>query len=193
MNPCIAIIDSNTLSNMAMKGLLMDVNPHIEVICFQTIEEFIQDSNRHFVHFFVSQEILFNNLKEFETLKRQTIVLGNSQMVGNSGFKILDITLPEHELVGNLLHLYQSGHSDRRSSHNGEFHDISETLSTREKDVLKLIVKGFINKEIADKLNISTATVIFHRNNICEKMGTRSISKLTIYAVLSGIVELNDI
>ena len=42
-------------------------------------------------------------------------------------------------------------------------------------------------------LDISITTVIFHRNNICDKLRTRSLDKLTIFAVFSGIVELNEI
>lgn len=66
-------------------------------------------------------------------------------------------------------------------------------LSEREKEVLRLMVKGLINKEIAKELDISTTTVIFHRNNICDKLQTRSVGKLTIYAVLSGIVSIKEI
>ena len=44
-----------------------------------------------------------------------------------------------------------------------------EILSAREIEVLVLITKGLINKEIADKLNISLTTVITHRKNITEK------------------------
>ncbi|HNZ72514.1 MAG TPA: LuxR C-terminal-related transcriptional regulator, partial [Prolixibacteraceae bacterium] len=54
-------------------------------------------------------------------------------------------------------------------------------------------VRGYINKEIADKLNISKTTVISHRNNIAEKLGDRSIGRLTIYAVLNGIVDLHEL
>ena len=66
-------------------------------------------------------------------------------------------------------------------------------LSQREKEVLALLVKGYINKEIADKLNISLTTAIFHRNNISEKLKTRSLGRLTIYAVLNKIVALSEI
>jgi DNA-binding CsgD family transcriptional regulator len=55
------------------------------------------------------------------------------------------------------------------------------------------MVKGLINKEIAEKLGVSLPTVIFHRNNICDKLQTRSIGKLTIHAVLSGLIDINDI
>lgn len=68
-----------------------------------------------------------------------------------------------------------------------------ELLSQREKDVLALIVKGYINKEIADMLNISTPTVIFHRRNISEKIGSRAIGRQTIYAVMNGIVDVKDL
>ena len=59
-----------------------------------------------------------------------------------------------------------------------------EILSAREIEVLVLITKGLINKEIADKLNISLTTVITHRKNITEKLGIKSVSGLTIYAVM---------
>ena len=66
-------------------------------------------------------------------------------------------------------------------------------LSSREKDVLTGIIKGYTNKEISSMLDISITTVIFHRNNICSKLGTRSIGKMTIFAVLAGLVEINEI
>jgi DNA-binding CsgD family transcriptional regulator len=47
--------------------------------------------------------------------------------------------------------------------------------------------------EISSMLDISITTVIFHRNNICSKLGTRSIGKMTIFAVLAGLVEINEI
>jgi len=56
-----------------------------------------------------------------------------------------------------------------------------------------LITKGLINKEIADKLNISLTTVISHRKNITEKLGIKSVSGLTIYAVMHGYVEADRI
>ena len=63
----------------------------------------------------------------------------------------------------------------------------------REIEVLSLVARGFINKEIADKLNISLTTVITHRKNIIEKLGIKSVSGLTIYAVMRGYVEADSI
>ena len=66
-------------------------------------------------------------------------------------------------------------------------------LSAREIEVLVLITKGLINKEIADKLNISLTTVITHRKNIVEKLGIKSVSGLTIYAVMHGYIDADGI
>ncbi len=65
-----------------------------------------------------------------------------------------------------------------------------ESLSERETDVLKLLVTGLANKEIADKLNISPHTVITHRKNISQKTGIKSVSGLTIYAVVKGLISI---
>lgn len=62
-----------------------------------------------------------------------------------------------------------------------------ESLSPREKDVLKCVVNGLSNKQIADKLNISIHTVITHRKNITSKLEIKSVSGLTIYAILNNL------
>lgn len=64
-----------------------------------------------------------------------------------------------------------------------------EELTNREKDVLKLIALGHSNKEIADKLYISIHTVISHRKNITEKLGIKSISGLTVYAIIKNLID----
>jgi len=67
-----------------------------------------------------------------------------------------------------------------------------EILSERETEVLKLLANGLANKEIADKLNISTNTVITHRKNISQKTGIKSVSGLTIFAVAQHIVSIGN-
>ena len=68
-----------------------------------------------------------------------------------------------------------------------------KVLTDREIEVMSLIVRGFINKQIAEQLCISLPTVITHRRNIMEKLGLRSVSALTIYAVMHGYVDINKI
>jgi DNA-binding NarL/FixJ family response regulator len=70
---------------------------------------------------------------------------------------------------------------------------VTQSLSTREKDVLKLLLQGLSNKEVAEKLIISTHTVIAHRKNIIEKTGIRSLPGLAVYAILNNISDMDEI
>lgn len=82
-----------------------------------------------------------------------------------------------------------------QSSHNTniELNSEQEELSSREIDVLIQIVKGLSNKEIADVLCLSTHTVMSHRKNIVRKLNIHSTAGLTIYAIVNGIVNLDNI
>lgn len=66
----------------------------------------------------------------------------------------------------------------------------NSSLTEREKEILKLVAQGLTNKEISDKLFISVYTVITHRKNISAKLGIKTISGLTTYAILNGLVEI---
>ncbi len=68
-----------------------------------------------------------------------------------------------------------------------------ETLSAREKEIIVCVVKGMVNKQIADTLCISTHTVITHRRNIAAKLQIHSAAGLTIYAIVNKLVELSEI
>ncbi len=76
---------------------------------------------------------------------------------------------------------------------NPEHSSSLEILTEREIDVLKLLAAGLANKEIADKLNISVNTVITHRKNISQKTGIKSVSGLTIYAVVQKLISIDTI
>ena len=83
------------------------------------------------------------------------------------------------------------GHANLEQKHGAGA--VSTELSSREQEVLKYVVLGYFNKEIAERLHITMATVAFHRNNISEKLGSRSLGHLTIYAVMHGIVKIEEL
>lgn len=64
----------------------------------------------------------------------------------------------------------------------------SHVLTVREIEVLKGVASGRTNKEIADMLCISVNTVITHRKNVTNKLGIRSASGLSLYAMMNGII-----
>lgn len=67
--------------------------------------------------------------------------------------------------------------------------DLVEPLTPREVDVLKFIVNGYTNRQIAEKLTISTRTVEGHRANLSEKLGLHSRVELVRYARDHGIID----
>ena len=66
-------------------------------------------------------------------------------------------------------------------------------LSKREIDVLVAVARGMMNKEIADQMNLSIHTVISHRKNITRKTGIKSVSGLTVYALLNNLIDENEV
>jgi DNA-binding CsgD family transcriptional regulator len=55
------------------------------------------------------------------------------------------------------------------------------------------VALGFTNQQIADKLFISKHTVISHRKNITSKLGIKTVSGLTVYAVLNNLIPKDQI
>lgn len=81
------------------------------------------------------------------------------------------------ENIESLNHIF----TDEQKSSDSECH-----LTNREIEILKLIVQGHMNKEMAEKLNISLNTVLSHRKNIISKTGIKTVSGLTFYAISNG-------
>lgn len=189
------IIMENSLSAMALRSILVDITPaSVEVVSYSSLAEYLANKGEaQAAHYFVSASTIFHNSDYFRPIMRRTIVFveGEASTFVQSGFRTVDITTSEQNIVRSLLQIHQAGHP--HGNHPATKSERSQLLSTRECDVLALVVKGHINKEIADILNISLATVVFHRNNISEKLQTRSIGRQTIYAVLNNIVSLTDI
>ncbi|MBO4740927.1 MAG: response regulator transcription factor [Bacteroidales bacterium] len=66
----------------------------------------------------------------------------------------------------------------------------NDVLSRREIEILILVAQGLMNKEIAEKLNISLNTVITHRKNIIKKTGIKSVAGLTSYALMHNYINI---
>ena len=65
-----------------------------------------------------------------------------------------------------------------RRLRDGAISDRLDQLTQREQEVMKLVVAGKLNKQIADTLNISMKTVEAHRARVMEKMGVRTLAEL---------------
>jgi len=63
-----------------------------------------------------------------------------------------------------------------------------DTLTQREREILKMIAEGYRNKDIADYLCISAKTVEKHRANLMKKLDLHSASSLTAFAMEKGLI-----
>lgn len=139
---------------------------------------------------FINPVIIQNQDKEFQVIRRkfpQTHWIGivyslTDQHLLSMFDEIIFINDPPSKIISSL----------QKKLSTNTLKPAHENLTEREIDVLKLLVAGNANKEIAEKLNISTHTVITHRKNISQKTGIKSVSGLTIYAVLKELVSVND-
>jgi len=191
--PKIAIVDPNTLAALGLKGVLQNVMPIMTVDSFGTFAELEMNHPEEYVHFFVAMTIVLDNRDFFLNYRRRTIVLTTSVESMMDGFHCLCINVPEKQLIRSLLSLQQSAHAHGRNLPPMPKVLQQKVLSDREIEVMNLIVQGFINKEIAEQLNIALSTVVTHRRNIMEKLGVKSVSALTIYAVTHGYVDISKI
>lgn len=198
-SPEIAIVEPNTLTSIGLKTILERMIPMAVIRTFRSFGELADDTPDMYAHYFISAQIYVEHNAFFLPRKKKTIVLagsGDNHSFQLSGIPILNIYQPEEDLVKDILKLHHHAHHDGHPAEAKPPHTLPPSgheLSAREIEVLTLITKGLINKEIADRLSISLTTVITHRKNITEKLGIKSVSGLTIYAVMNGYVEADRI
>ncbi len=66
--------------------------------------------------------------------------------------------------------------------------DSYDLLSLREKEIMRMLVEGKTNREIAETIHVSVATVETHRNNVFQKLSVHNLAELILYAVRKGLV-----
>ena len=195
-NPSIAIVDPNTLAVLGLTHLLKSVMPMIGIDQYSSFAELEGNHPERYFHYFVDMRIVLSHMPFFMEQRHKTIVLSSS--VDNVGsqlgsFHTICTNQPEKMLLRSILMLEQHAHANGRNLPPMPTSNTDATLTPRETEVLTLVVKGYINKQIADKLSLSLPTIISHRKNMMDKLNIHSVSALTVYAVMHGYVDVNDI
>jgi DNA-binding CsgD family transcriptional regulator len=116
--------------------------------------------------------------------RRQVVILTDSD-AEHERYRAVNIHVEFESLVERLAFALRAAR--------GEPVQRSGRLSDREIEVLTLLARGLITKEIADRLGLSTHTVISHRKRISAKLGIRSTPGLTVYATIHGYVEPDSV
>ena len=97
----------------------------------------------------------------------------------NGAYDFVEKPCNDNELVDRVLEALRLDAEQRvDAAHADSFKRRSERLSTRERQVMDLVLQGKLNKNIADELQISIRTVEVHRSSVFEKMGVRTAVEL---------------
>ena len=173
--------------------LLREGFNHYHLYQFDSIEEILYETPTGKIDFFiVNPSLVKENIKAFHSQKKLRKSLPWVALVYSFVEKeIID-------LFDAIIQITDSPESITRVIHNLISlkclckSEPKEQLTPRETEVLKHLVQGLSNKEIADQLNISIHTVVSHRKNIIQKTGIKSQSGLTIYAISNNIINIED-
>ena len=183
-NKQIAIILPDTLQSIGLQSMLADYFPPVEISHYPTFEALSTSGNDTFDYYFTNAASFVLYADFFLPRRSKTMVLIDAP---EAVADIVAAIKASQEIIIEQMEQLFTGENNSISSEN------NKELSTRETDVLQLIVKGSTNKEIADKLNISLNTVLSHRKNITTKLGIKTVSGLTFYAIMNGIISGDDI
>lgn len=190
----IIIVESSEIIFEGISGILTNTNQIFNIKQANNLGELEQLNLRAKADIvIINPQLIQNQIKEFQSVKKD---LPGTHWIGivysfidplilSALDEIVNINDKPEKIIAFVQKLLISPDQS-----DDQFHQ--ETLSERETDVLKLLVGGNANKEIADKLNISTHTVISHRKNISQKTGIKSVSGLTIYAVVKNIISIDN-
>lgn len=132
-------------------------------------------------------ELESDKLKVLLKKEVQVLYLFNMPLPSDVPSNQLSIIQSKAKLLDRLQNVLQNVQSKKDEELE------TEELSPREKSILKCVALGLTNKEIGEKEFISTHTVISHRKNITRKLGIKTVSGLTVYAIINNIIEMNDI
>ena len=107
------------------------------------------------------------------------------------------MVIKEFDAAPPLLDYMENHHSGFLVLSQSIFDNVTELFLPNsrllEKTIVRLVAMGLTNKQIAGELFLSAHTVITHRKNISSKLGIKSLSGLTIYAIVNNIITIEEV
>lgn len=192
----ILVIDSY----LVRKGMASILNKIHDVVILQefsqirSLEAFLKN---HAFDFMIVNQSLFEALADLYNrdplLLEKTILLREGprgkQPAEDSGFPVsASIHLKEEKdhIVEVIRDLLKQGRENNDVT-------VHMELSPRETTIVRLVSLGLTNRQIAERLFLSAHTVMTHRKNISSKLGIKSVSGLTVYAIVNNIITIDEV
>ena len=186
----IVIFDKRYIVCKGLATILKNIDNALNIIEIDNVIQFqnyIQNTVPDFLFIPIKQVRKIHNQKNISQLQHTQIVLiSNSKDTFYGNFFIREqlFMFETQEIIKEKL-------ENLFSNIDYQEPEITNDLSKREVEIVKHVALGNTNKQIADKLFISPHTVITHRKNITRKLSIKTVSGLTIYAILNNIISID--
>lgn len=191
----LVIVESSSIITLGLKEILAS-HPEFEIVgCHTDLTHFMERINTIKCDLVFINPTLFSYTKRvnvrsfFSALPNALLVALVYSYVDNEVVKqyngIIQINDDAPTIIKKLKQIIEH-HQDNIYTNDGD------ELSDREQEILTSVARGLTNKEIADICNISIHTVISHRKNITRKTGIKTVSGLTVYALLNNLIDQSD-
>lgn len=162
---------------------------------FGTDEAFQKYLDKHPVDFIIIGQSEFDRSHELfiwnPELLEKVILIQDSDLESS-------VPVPPSHHVHTSIHLLEDKESiinkflNLPDRHKQDEARVNE-LSPREITIVRHISMGLTNRQIAEKLFLSAHTVMTHRKNISSKLGIKSVSGLTVYAIVNNIITIEEV
>lgn len=178
-------------SYLIRKGIIYLMNRlpgQLSFVEVDTLDELIRELSENKIHAYILDNKLLKGSapKVLEKFPGAVLIYDNGEAENQLTDIKLSVLDTKKESFNKLLKFHQTVEPSVDKIN-------SEELSEREKDVLRLVALGKTNKEVAEELFISLHTVITHRKNITGKLGIKTVAGLTVYALINGLVKMEEI
>ena len=157
---------------------------------FAAADTFQQYANRQDIDFLIISESLFDQSSavfvSHPGLLERTILLKEEPVTQMEVHNSIHLSEEKEVITGKIRRLMDLHVSSLSTSASSE-------LTQREKTIVRQVSLGLTNKQIAEELFLSTHTVTTHRKNISSKLGIKSVSGLTVYAIVNNIITIEEV
>lgn len=190
----IVIIDPSVIFSEGLSKIL-NADPECKVVAsYSDYDAFIGKAWAHKADIILFNPIMVSSYKKFfiknvlqEYKNTSIIALLYSYVIPDAVAEYdgyIDIFEKPEDIIHKIKLAVENRSGQQADSYSGE----GIELSDREKEILISVAQGMTNKEIAKKHHISIHTVISHRKNISRKTGIKTVSGLTVYAMLNNLM-----
>jgi FixJ family two-component response regulator len=192
MNPVVYVVDDDLSVREALSSLIRSVG--LNVLTFASAKEFLAFERPHATACLVL-DVRMPGLNGLELQRELSLDEQPLPIIFITGHGDIPMTVRamkagavdflskpfrEQDLLDAIAHsLERDGAARQQRAELAEIQARYDTLTSREREVLALVVRGMRNKQTAAELGITEVTVKVHRHNIMEKMGARSLPGLT--------------